>query len=101
MAAVAAYAGMLDEKVKALLLKNPPATQNVTGDPDGTGMAIEMLNCLQVTDLPQVTGLMFPREVISIGEWPDTYTWVEKLYETLGNSDAIQKVDKPGDWLEE
>ena len=101
MAAVAAYAGMLDEKVKALLLKNPPATQNVTGDPDGTGMAIEMLNCLQVTDLPQVTGLMFPREVISIGEWPDTYAWVEKLYETLGNSDAIQKVDKPGEWLEE
>ncbi|MBV6639415.1 MAG: acetylxylan esterase [Cyclobacteriaceae bacterium] len=100
MAAVATYAGMLDEKVKALLLKNPPATQNVTGDPDGTGMAIEMLNCLQVTDLPQVTGLMFPREVISIGEWPDTYAWVEKLYETLGNSDAIQKVDKPGEWLE-
>lgn len=100
MTAVAAYAGMLDEKVKALLLKNPPATQNVTGDPDGTGMAIEMLNCLQVTDLPQVTGLMFPREVISIGEWPDTYTWVEELYGSLGNSDAIQKVDKPGEWLE-
>ncbi len=101
MAVVAAYAGMLDEKVKALLLKNPPATQNVMGDPDGKGMAIEMLNSLRVTDLPQVTGLMFPREVISIGEWPDTYTWVEELYENLDHAAAIRKVDQPGEWLEE
>ncbi len=99
MAAVASYACLLDSRVKSLLLKNPPATQNAPGEPDGTGMAIEMLNCLRITDLPQVTGLMYPRKLIAIGEWPESYNWIVGLYKDLEMSDNFKSVKKLGDWF--
>lgn len=98
MSAVASYACLLDEKVKSLLLKNPPVTQNAPGDPDGTGMAIEMLNCLRITDLPQVTGLMYPRELVAIGEWPESYAWGKKVYETLGGDASFREIEKISEW---
>ncbi|MEQ9287187.1 MAG: alpha/beta hydrolase family protein [Cyclobacteriaceae bacterium] len=98
MAAIASYACLMDEKVKSLWLKNPPATQNAPGQPDGTGMAIEMLNCLRITDVPQVTGLMYPRELVAIGEWPASYDWVKQVYETLENSAAFREIEKISEW---
>ncbi|NND34861.1 MAG: hypothetical protein HKN76_19905, partial [Saprospiraceae bacterium] len=55
MAAIASYAAVLDRQVKGLVLKHPPASQNMASEPSGKGPAIEMLNCLQITDLAQVT----------------------------------------------
>lgn len=98
MAAIAAYVCLMDEKVKSLLLKNPPATQNTPGAPDGTGMAIEMLNCLRITNLPQVTGLMYPRELVAIGEWPENYDWVKNVYHTLEKPNSFKQLQKPSDW---
>ncbi len=100
MAAIAPYAALLDGNVKTLLLKDPPATQNVVSDPNGKGAAIEMLNCLRVTDLPQVAGLMFPKELVIIGNQPVTYEWTESLYKNLERPDAFKKVQKPVEWLE-
>ena len=100
MAAVASFACLLDSKVKSLLLKNPPATQNAPSEPDGTGMAIEMLNCLRITDLPQVTGLMYPRELVAIGDWPEAYNWVESLYKGLNKETSFKQVSKPSEWVE-
>ena len=101
MSAVAAYACLLDSRVKTLLLKDPPATQNIPGEKDGTGMAIEMLNCLRITDLPQVTGLMYPRELVSIGDWPESYDWVEQLYQQLKAGKAFKKVSKSSEWVDD
>ena len=100
MAAIASYACLLDSKVKSLLLKNPPPTQNAPSEPDGTGMAIEMLNCLRITDLPQVTGLMYPRQLVAIGDWPETYDWVESLYKGLNKETSFKRVSKPSEWVE-
>ena len=92
MAVVALYAALLDGKMKAVILGNPPATQNAPSNPDGTGEAIEMLNCLRYTDLPYVAGLLFPANLVMVGECPDTYKWTEDIYSKLGNK--IYKVRK-------
>ena len=99
MAAIAPYTALLDSNVKTLLLKDPPATQNIESDPTGKGEAIEMLNCLRVTDLPQVAGLMFPQQLILIGELPDTYKWTEDLYKNLKRPDAYKNVRNVSEWL--
>ena len=100
MAAIAPYAALLDGNVKTLLLKNPPATQNVSSNPTGNGEAIEMLNCLRVTDLPQVAGLMFPNELLIIGNQPLSYVWTEGLYKSLNRPYAYKKVQKASQWLD-
>ena len=92
MAAIAPYSALLDGNVKTLLLKDPPATQDVPSDPTGKGEAIEMLNCLRITDLPQVAGLMFPNELVVIGNQPKTFEWIKNLYRDLGSPDAYKIV---------
>ncbi|MCF6224480.1 MAG: hypothetical protein L3J34_12245, partial [Flavobacteriaceae bacterium] len=99
MAAIAPYAALLDGNLKTLILKNPPATQNVASQPDGRGEAIEMLNCLRITDLAQVTGLMYPNEIVTIGELPDTYNWTEALYKNLNKPESFKKVEQIAAWL--
>ncbi len=98
MTAVAAYAAFLDRQVQGVLLQNPPATQNASSEPDGRGPALEMLNCLRVTDLPQITGLLFPRPVAVLGDVPDTYPWAQGLYQSLGAAQRYQQLERVADW---
>ena len=84
MAAVVLYAALLDGNVSAVLLHKPPATQDAPGNKQGLGDAIEMLNCLRITDLPQVAGLLFPAELVFVGPRPSTYNWAEELYARFG-----------------
>jgi hypothetical protein len=84
MAAVALYAALLDGNVSAIILHNPPATQDAPGQQDGAGATIEMLYCLRITDLPQVAGLLFPAELVFLGPRPPSYLWAEELYSRLG-----------------
>jgi cephalosporin-C deacetylase-like acetyl esterase len=98
MAAIASYAALLDGRVRSLILKNPPPTQNAPGSRDGRGMALEMLNCLRVTDLPQVAGLFYPGEFIALGEQPDSFKWVEQLYKTLGSPGSYKHIQKLSEW---
>jgi cephalosporin-C deacetylase-like acetyl esterase len=98
MVAIASYAALLDGNIKSIIIKNPPATQDVASQPNGRGAAIEMLNCLRVTDLPQVLGLMYPNRVVSLGELPSSYSWTEKLYKELKHPNAFINVGKLSDW---
>ena len=85
MTVVAMYAALLDGNCKQLNLKNPPATQDVASSPDGKGEAIEMLNCLRVTDVYQLPALIFPTKTVIVGEVPSTYKWSEDVLKKLGN----------------
>ena len=96
MAAVALYAALLDGNVEALYLESPPATQNAPSRPDGRGEAIEMLSCLRITDLPQVAGLLYPAEIIFLGDRPDTYQWAEDVYERLGTQELLRRSEAVG-----
>ncbi len=84
MGAVALYSALMDGECKTLLLKNPPASQNVASSPDGRGPAIEMLNCLRVTDLYQLPALLTNTEILFIGEIPAAYKWSETTLKKLG-----------------
>lgn len=101
MAAVALYAALLDGGVSVVLLQDPPATQNAPSQPDGRGPAIEMLNCLRITDLPQVAGLLYPAQLVMVGECPPTYQWAEALYRTLGAPDRFRRLPSLAAWAEE
>jgi len=92
MAAVALYAALLDGNLKAVILDQAPATQNAPSNPDGTGDAIEMLNCLRYTDLPYVAGLLYPADLVFVGELPKSYQWAEDLYSRLGRK--VHKVEQ-------
>lgn len=98
MCAVALYAALLHGRVRTLFLENPPATQNAGSDPEGRGPAIEMLNCLRVVDLAQVAGLLWPTELVLIGDAPATYEWAQGLYTRLGSPGRITRVKSIADW---
>jgi hypothetical protein len=98
MAAVALYAALLDANTCAVAIGNPPATQNEPSRPDGTGPAVEMLGCLRFTDLPQVAGMLWPAELVFVGQRPDTYAWAEELYARLGAPGATRRVASLAEW---
>jgi len=86
LGAVALYTALLDGKCKTLILKNPPASQDVASSPDGRGPAIEMLNCLRITDVYQLPALLTPAEIIFIGDVPESYKWSETILIKLGKN---------------
>lgn len=91
MGTVALYAALLDGNIASLVLKNPPATQDAVSSPDGKGEAIEMLNCLRITDVWQLPALMPQTQVELIGEVPDSYKWPENIKSrTQGTSSLNQ-----------
>ncbi|MBW6501997.1 MAG: alpha/beta hydrolase family protein [Bacteroidales bacterium] len=92
MGVVALYAALLDGKCKTLILKNPPESQNVGSSPDGRGAAVEILNCLRITDVYQLPALLAPAEIIFIGEMPGSYKWSEYLLNKLGIK-SITRID--------
>ena len=98
MAAVALYAALLDGRLTAVLLDSPPATQNAPSEPDGKGPAIEMLNCLRYTDLPQVAALLYPAHIVVAGGFPSTYEWAEKLYRSMTPPGRFERVKVVSDW---
>jgi hypothetical protein len=98
MAAVALYAALLDGNITTLILEAPPATQDAPSERDGRGPAIEMLNCLRVTDLPFIAGLLFPTELVFVGNYPVTYEWAESLYSRLGEPGRFRRVDDLAAW---
>jgi cephalosporin-C deacetylase-like acetyl esterase len=83
-AVTALYAALIRGDLASIILYDPPPSQDVPSNPDGTGPAIEMLNCLKYTDLPYVAGLLWPAHLIFLGPRPETYRWAEELYRRLG-----------------
>jgi hypothetical protein len=100
MAVVAAYAALLDGNVKTLVLKDPPPTQNVVSDPSGRGEALEMLNSLRVTDIPQVVGLNYPNELVMVGNPPTTFEWIKNLYGNFNIPDTYVEVKELSQWMQ-
>ncbi len=92
MSVIALYSALIDGKCSTLILKNPPASQDLASNPDGRGPAIEMLNCLRFTDVYQLPALLRPTEIIFVGKIPDTYRWAENLMARLGRK-SFTRID--------
>ncbi len=89
MTVVAMYAALLDGNCTSLVLKDPPASQDQPSQADGRGAAIEMLNCLQITDLYQLPALLLPAKISFQGGIPESYLWSEEVLNKLGRSNLI------------
>ena len=92
MAVVALYAALLHGGLQALILSDLPASLSDSSNPDGTGIASEILFALQHADLPQAAGLLWPTELVFLGPRPGTFGWTEDLYARLGAPGAIRHV---------
>jgi hypothetical protein len=92
MAAIVLYAALLNGGPSTIVLHDPPATQNMRSNPDGTGQALEMLNCLRYTDLPYVAGSLWPAELVFLGPRPESYSRAMELYTKLGSPGAMRYV---------
>jgi len=99
MAVVAMYTALLDGNIAGVVLADPPTSQDMPGNADGTGPAIEMLNVLRFTDLPYVAGLLWPAMLVFLEPSegtrratprPATYTWAEELYAKLGEPGVVR-----------
>ncbi len=93
MSVVSLYTALLDGKVSTLVLKDPPPTQNAASRPDGRGSAIEMLNCLRVTDIGWLPALIAPAKTYLTGSIPDPWQWSEKTLEAVGKNDLIREIN--------
>ena len=83
------YAALLDSNCHSLVLRDPPASQDMPSRPDGRGPAIEMLNCLRTTDLYQLPALLVPARIQFQGLVPDTYQWSVKTMKNLEKEQLI------------
>jgi len=101
MAAVAAYAALLDGKVSALVLKDPPSSLDLPSAKDGTSTATEMLGALRIADLPVAAGLVYPARIAFVGQRPATYDWTLELYKKLRAAEKVVTVPNLGAWRDE
>jgi hypothetical protein len=58
-----------------VILRDPTETHDQPGDPSGKGPATEMLNCLRVTDVNQLPGLLSPASGEFDGKMPAAFQW--------------------------
>jgi cephalosporin-C deacetylase-like acetyl esterase len=93
MGVVALYGAFLDSNCHTVILQNPPATQNTASNKDGRGPAIEMLNCLQITDINQLPALISPTRTVFLGEIPESYHWAFKSLKSIGQANLIETLD--------
>jgi len=98
MAVIALYAALLNGRCSALLLQNPPATQNAASRPDGRGEALEMLNCLRITDVNQIPGLLCPMPIAFVGNRPEAYTWSQQTYQRIGAAGQFRTIARVADF---
>lgn len=85
MTVVALYSALMDDKIQQVVLKNPAATQDVASRTDGKGEAIEMLNCLRVTDVNQLPALILPTKTVFLDDVPASYEWSRQMLEKFSN----------------
>jgi hypothetical protein len=95
---VALYGALLDGNCHTIVLENPPPTQNVGSNKDGRGEAIEMLNCLQTTDVNQLPALIQPTQTVFVGAMPESYQWSLNTLSSVGKTEMIQQVESLGEF---
>ncbi len=75
--ALALHAAALDNRITRVILEDAPAS-HWQGPP--------LLNVLRLTDLPEVAGLVAPREIVSLTPLPEAYRYTSSVYRLHGKS---------------
>ncbi len=90
MGGLALHAAAIDNSISRVILDDPPASH-------WQGPAL--LNVLRITDLPEVAGLMAPREIVSLTPLPDAYRYTRSIYRLHGKRDSIRQAASLGEAL--
>jgi len=72
MGILALYAALFDERVKEVILNDPPSSH---------WQRPALLNVLRVTDIPEVAGALAPRRLVSLTKLPETFNYTQHLYQ--------------------
>ncbi len=98
MAVIALYAALMDGGIHTTIIQDAPATQNAASQKDGRGEAIEMLNCLRITDSPQVAGMLYPTKLVILGKPHENYNWSTQVYTKINHSQDASIINQMRDW---
>jgi cephalosporin-C deacetylase-like acetyl esterase len=90
MGALALHAGALDSRISRVILDDPPASH---------WQEPALLNVLRITDLPEVAGMIAPREIVSLTPSPDAYRYTAAIYGLHGKSKSIRQAASLGEAL--
>jgi len=90
MGGLAIHAAALDSRISRVILDNPPSSH-------WQGPAL--LNVLRITDLPEVAGLLAPREIVSLTPLPGAYRYTRSIYQLYGKSGSIREAASLGEAL--
>ena len=71
MGIAALYAALFDERIKQIILNDPPASH---------WQRPALLNVLRVTDIPEVAGAFAPRRLISLTKLPEAFDYTKRIY---------------------
>ena len=97
MCVVAMYAALMDGKVQNLLMVNPPSSQDTVSE--NLGESFEILNSLQIIDLPQLAGVLYPIGMQFVGEYSSNYEWAKQLYKRFGYENKFCKIKDIGQFV--
>jgi len=71
MGILALYAALFDDRVRQVILNDPPASH---------WQRPALLNVLRVTDIPEVAGALAPRRLVSLTKPPATFDFTQRIY---------------------
>jgi len=87
MGIVALYASLFDERIKQVILSDPPGSH-------WQGPAL--LNALRVTDIAEVAGALAPRRLVSLTKYPEPFEHTRVIYRLQGASNQfVQSLSLP------
>lgn len=88
MGMVAIYAGAVEERISRVVLDRPPESH-------WDGPAV--MHALRYTDIPEVAGLIAPREVAFLGRIPAAYRSVETVARLYPDGKPVRRVTSLGE----
>ena len=80
MGIVALYAGLFDERIKQVILNDPPGSH-------WQGPAL--LNALRMTDIAEVAGALAPRRLVSLTTYPQAFEHTRAIYRLQRAADQL------------
>jgi hypothetical protein len=80
MGILALYAALLDQRVRQVILNDPPGSH---------WQSPALLNVLRVTDIAEVAGAFAPRRLASLTKLPESFGYTQAIYRLQHASDQL------------
>jgi hypothetical protein len=78
------YSAVVDNKIAGVVLEDAPDRHIGITSAEATGCETALFHILKYADIPQASGLIFPRKMILTGTTLPGFQWTKALYGQLG-----------------